>query len=91
MTNTPLLSALSTVSVNGVRTFPGSHQNLTADLLQQAHGIVAVLQSSFNDAADLRTAGKESEFDSLNELLPHQALDAVATLIGLARALSAEG
>ena len=91
MANPSIAAALSSMSLNGVQGLSSQSHEAATDLLEQAHGIVALMQASFNDAADLRDANKSSEFASLNERLPHAALSAVSTLIALANALTREG
>ena len=91
MANPSIIAALSLVSLNGVQPLGSQSRDAVIDLLEQAHGIVGLMQASFNDAADLRNANKNSEFASLNERLPQAALGAVSTLISLASALGQEG
>ena len=91
MANPSIIAALSLVSLNGVQPLGSQSRDAVIDLLEQAHGIVGLMQASFNDAADLRNANKNSEVASLNERLPQAALGAVSTLISLASALGQEG
>jgi hypothetical protein len=91
MANPSVNAALSPLSMNGVHAFCGNSHEVATDLLEQAQGIISVIQASYTDAADLRNANKSSEFASLNERLPHAALGAVSTLIALASAFGREG
>lgn len=91
MANPSVKAALAPLTMNGVQAFCGAGHEVAADLLEQAQGIISVIQASYTDAADLRDANKCSEFASLNERLPQAALGAVSTLIALASAFSREG
>lgn len=91
MASPTIAAVLAPVSLNGVQALSSHSHEAATDLLEQAHGIIAIIQSSLNDAADLRNANRDSEFTSLNERLPHAALSAVSTLIALANALTREG